>query len=447
MESCIILRAYQEDCKEKEELFEGYSLLTGASLTICKEESETWEEECKIFKEQVLKAFSNLKDGDMVFFIGRDLLLKNASKLFRDAMGEEGASIRIARGTATASLFELCSITKNEKTINFIKNLDPSSYSKIKHAFPSLRSFTVAPHREEIKKINLSILEGKIDISWLPFRLTGWGKVNDLFSKSEELLITDVSRADIITRNIMFKNALQLQEENKLFRHKAEDNEFAIVTVMDDTAALCFEEFKKSYIKYCDKHGFSLCIFKEAHLDSIPANWSKAFYLENVIKKYKSFMWVDTDTVVKNYEENALEFLKDSGLDVTFFEDAANTGPHKGDLPGGWKLNSGVFLLKDSECGREVLKKWNSNIQETYKKNGNKLESVYVDGGDQMKLIQAYDELKGKFEEKMQILPCNVYNTYPKFASEETCIVHFMGYGNYSLRAMIMAEHNKKYMS
>ena len=450
MEHHIILRTYEEDCQEKIELFERYAILSGATISYCSEDSNSYEEECTLFKSKISEAFSTVESGGTVFFIGRDIILKDADELFKSVFNnKDRKSILITPGTESASIFELSAITKNKKTIQFVKDMDPSAYSEIKHRFPNLQTFTLPPHNEALRKINLQLLDKFKDVGLLECKLEKWNKepINKLFSEKHIMQIVDLSNVDIVTRNLIARESLKSQEKHSIFKFQGNDDSFAIVTVMDDGAAAAFEEFKKSYLKYCKKHNLSLYIFKNAHLQNVRANWSKAFYLKNILNKHDAIMWVDTDTVVMNYEKNAFKYLDDSKLDVIFFEDAANTREHKGTLKRGWELNSGVFLLKNSECGRELIKTWEEIISDVYRTNGNKIESVYHAGGDQSKLIDSYKELKNKFENKMKIMPCETYNVHPKFSNSETCVVHFMGYGDYNIRALIMAEYNKIYMS
>jgi len=447
MSNYIILRAYEEDCEERIEIFKNYALLSGAELLVSKEKTSTYVEEYELFKLNTLDALAKMEEGEAILYVGRDVILKNASSFINSYFEKQDKkSISIPRGTKTLSLSEFSVIKNSEKTINFLKNLNPLVFEETISCLPNLTSFVPRIREEQIMKINLQLLEGKIDVEVLKEQIKGWTSISGAFSEDDNLEIRNLSKADIITRNIIAKKTLSLQDK-ELFKYESRNKEFAIVTIMDSNAEPCLDEFKKSYLKYCEKHDFSLYIFKKPHKENITANWSKAFYMKSILKKYKNVMWVDTDTIVLNYETDALDFLKKSELDVIFFEDAANTREHRGVQPHAWDLNSGVFLMKKSKCSTKLMSLWAENIQKVYKDNGNKIQSVYTDGGDQHKLIMAYKKLQEEFKENIEILPCDVFNVHPKFIDEKTCVAHFMGYGNYSIRALIMSEYNKSFSS
>jgi len=61
---------------------------------------------------------------------------------------------------------------------------------------------------------------------------------------------------------------------------------------------------------YCDHHKISYKIYNFAILSNQPGNWSKTFAINEVLKKYETVIWVDSDIVFTNPEKSIVNIAK-----------------------------------------------------------------------------------------------------------------------------------------
>ena len=120
--------------------------------------------------------------------------------------------------------------------------------------------------------------------------------------------------------------------------------------------------------EYCEKHGYSLEIHEGRLSDRHPA-WDKIKFLQELTNKdYDYLIWVDNDAIImhqeyrfdficSNYLDRNLIICSEPNQNVSYLK--INTDFDK--LENLRIINSGVFILKNNEWGRQFLEEcWNT---------------------------------------------------------------------------------------
>lgn len=105
----------------------------------------------------------------------------------------------------------------------------------------------------------------------------------------------------------------------------------------------------KSLRDHCEKWKIPLYV-SNGHLDpSRPIPWSKIILLQNYLSEYDFLFWIDADVMICNDEHSLDErlLLLPKEKDVLISQDH----PHCGNM-----VNSGSFLVRNSEFGHSLLK-------------------------------------------------------------------------------------------
>ncbi len=97
--------------------------------------------------------------------------------------------------------------------------------------------------------------------------------------------------------------------------------------------------------KYCDKYGYEYTFLNKC---SYNAYWCKIYLVLDALKsgKYDYVIWLDTDTVIKDFSVNIGDILNKYSSDILIGSDNnKNYG----------LVNSGVFIIKNSAIGKNFL--------------------------------------------------------------------------------------------
>ena len=150
-------------------------------------------------------------------------------------------------------------------------------------------------------------------------------------------------------------------------------------------------------------------------------NWCKPYILLNHISDHDYISWIDSDIIITDgYKMN--------------FEDEISVYID----PGSWDFNSGYMVFKSCEKNKILL----NGVIERFNKL-DKIDSIYVNGGDQTHFIE---EVKKQYPDYLP--KSSMYtNSYISISTpSEKMMIHFMGIKP-QLRHIIMEYYDKKYTS
>lgn len=180
----------------------------------------------------------------------------------------------------------------------------------------------------------------------------------------------------------------------------------AITTLYTPEIADFSKEAVKNFRMYCDAHGYDLFAYEESLIDGLRGNWCKPKVLLDHINDYDYIVWLDSDIAILDINRKLEEIIE----------------PHKEKLfiatddMGGWKLNNGFMIFKNTKFVRDLLSilwKQQSGLKDKER-------------GDQKFFIDFIDKIN---------LPETQYHLYPQseicappFLKNETSFsVHVMG--------------------
>lgn len=163
-------------------------------------------------------------------------------------------------------------------------------------------------------------------------------------------------------------------------------------------AFITFEDRDEEYIKlhhqnvksYCDKWGYEY-IHSSDNTNGTSPYWFKIFLVQKILltNKYDYVFWMDSDTVINN-------FNIDLGKDILHL--------YNSDIflaPDNMKLdisNAGLFVIKNSEIGKQFLDDWTNEYLPMCERGNGKLKGRWAmscyEQGIMNKLI---DETYGKY--------------------------------------------------
>jgi hypothetical protein len=118
---------------------------------------------------------------------------------------------------------------------------------------------------------------------------------------------------------------------------------------------------------------------------------------------------MDSDTLVVDLSKTFEDIIKESNKDILACSD----------IGGNSKINSGVVIFKSSDYSKNILNNWH-NFE------GDKSD-LYASGGDQEILVDTISNADPDFN-NVEIFPMDKFNTDPRFAAEDSFILHFMAY-------------------
>ena len=190
--------------------------------------------------------------------------------------------------------------------------------------------------------------------------------------------------------------------------------------------------FTKTVSDYCLKQGYDHLLHDEP-IDTCDLTYQKPKLILNYIDKYDYIMWADGDVMIAN--------------DNIKLESIISEHPEK-DLiackdPGGWYLNAGSLIFKNSPSSVKLLERWwELRDRNSYGEDWRRSREGVGDAHDQSTLISLLGENGGcdpnrmpfgwdkDMLNKFHIYPLEEakFNSHPKFYKEGGFIIHFMGY-------------------
>ena len=165
--------------------------------------------------------------------------------------------------------------------------------------------------------------------------------------------------------------------------------------------------------KYAEIRGYSFYVYKDIMVPKRIVTWNKVRVVMDMLNRtgHEWIMWLDTDAVVTNRSVAVEDIVTDAQI-------SSNLGTVElilcNDI-GGWEVNTGVMLWRNSNWSREILQQlWNME------------HLPHMQGAEQAQLIKL---LRLADPEKLhhQIMDQTIFNTHPNVHKEGMFIIHMMG--------------------
>lgn len=156
---------------------------------------------------------------------------------------------------------------------------------------------------------------------------------------------------------------------------------------------------------YAQKYNYNYLSFNDTIVDLRYVTWNKVFVLKQYLKKYDYVMWIDADAIFTNLEitiESIVQKNPDKYLWVC-------------DDIGGWRLNTGVMIWKNSDWSLKVLEEWST------------MEKIpHNQGAEQQQLINYLTKNDNNCC-NWHVYNRRLFNTHPKEHKKGDFILHMMG--------------------
>lgn len=207
------------------------------------------------------------------------------------------------------------------------------------------------------------------------------------------------------------------------------------------------ENRKEDYIKYhdiniqkyCDKYSYDYIRTDNCKPEEINTYWCKVLRVKEILltNKYDYVMWLDSDTIIKDYSVSLEYYIKKYGYKDIYISYENVGGILKYITQFFTMLNAGIFIIKNSEIGLKFI---NDCLDYLDKRAGdcitnNKLKGMwagdcYEQGVINMKIKYDYSEYtfidyNQEFIKNISIL----LGYHPKIVDSKG-IVHLAGYSN-----------------
>jgi hypothetical protein len=165
--------------------------------------------------------------------------------------------------------------------------------------------------------------------------------------------------------------------------------------------------------KYAEIRGYSFYVYKDIMVPKRIVTWNKVRVVMDMLNRtgHEWIMWLDTDAVVTNRSVAVEDIITDAQIssilgtvDLILCNDI-----------GGWEVNTGVMLWRNSNWSREILQQlWNME------------HLPHMQGAEQAQLIKLL-RLADPKKLHHQIMDQTIFNTHPNVHKEGMFIIHMMG--------------------
>jgi hypothetical protein len=199
------------------------------------------------------------------------------------------------------------------------------------------------------------------------------------------------------------------------------NNKIAIITYDDRKNMEYIDLHNKNIDKYCKKWNYEYKFYDKCTHN---VYWCKIYMVLDLLKsgKYDYVMWLDSDTIIKNYEISIDSIVNKYSSDI-FMSENNNLLE-----PGG--LCSGVFIIKNSPIGISFLEDCIKLNTDTCKTPDNKLKGFwagicYEQGAMNRVILDKYYKYTTNLPKQY------IYNNYLKSnmdtCNKDTFIIHAYG--------------------
>lgn len=162
---------------------------------------------------------------------------------------------------------------------------------------------------------------------------------------------------------------------------------------------------------YCDRNNYDfICSNASLDLDR-PLQWSKIKILQQNLKDYEWLMWIDADAAIMN-KDIKIESIIDNNYNIIIARE---------DCRDKIIINTGVFLIKNTEWSKNFLTSW-------YNLKGFIRKGWY----DQSAFIHLYNS-KIDIKNNVKIIKQKLINSFNDSFTKGDFIIHFPGNANKNL--------------
>lgn len=209
-----------------------------------------------------------------------------------------------------------------------------------------------------------------------------------------------------------------------LDNNKKSQNEINIYPKKYKIAFLTLEDRDEEYIdyhnrntkKYCDKWGYEYIHIKKNETNISPY-WYKIFLVFDLIKsnKYDYVFWMDSDTIINNFNIDLGEHILNKYTSDIFVA----SDNIRYDV-----VNAGLFVIKNSEIGKQFMQDWINLYSPICEKGNGKLKGVWA--------MSCYEQgtlnklLIEKYHKYFTFLDGSIFQNN-NYCSSEAFITHFYG--------------------
>lgn len=205
------------------------------------------------------------------------------------------------------------------------------------------------------------------------------------------------------------KESVNPSDSLSIFRDRSvtfnEGKDIGICTLRTPNIAEWAKLAEYNQLAYSKKYNHSFYLYHDLPvIEDIP-HWNKIKILMHHLPQHQYVMWIDSDAIFTNFDTGIEDILaKAPGKDLLVCNDI-----------GGWKLNTGVMILKNTAWMNKTLQTlWD-------------MEHIpHSKAAEQSQLISLLNVLDPEFEH-WQIFDQKEFNCHPKKHSEGDYVLHMMG--------------------
>lgn len=151
---------------------------------------------------------------------------------------------------------------------------------------------------------------------------------------------------------LIFLTMIELNYNVILFSNNNKPN-IAIVSLYSQNYKAVGQYSDWNKIKYANKHGYAIHLYDEVLDNNFHPAWSKILAVQKHINDYDWILWSDADSLIMDFNVK-LEDIIDNKFDFIICQDCQYDDNNK-------RLNTGVFLIKNSEWAKSFLNRLNPN--------------------------------------------------------------------------------------
>lgn len=156
---------------------------------------------------------------------------------------------------------------------------------------------------------------------------------------------------------------------------------------------------------YAKKFDYSYFTYFDSMVDINFVTWNKVFALKKHLQEYDYLIWIDADAIITNMNISIESII----------EKQPNKSLYVCDDIGGWRLNTGVMIWKNTEWSQNIIEKWT------------KMEKLkHNQGAEQQQLIHLLRKEDNNCS-NWHVFNRHEFNTHPKEHKGGDFILHMMG--------------------
>ena len=106
---------------------------------------------------------------------------------------------------------------------------------------------------------------------------------------------------------------------------------------------------------YCKKHNIDLIVSNKIKNPHRKPHWERIYLILEHLSKYDYMVWIDSDAFFYENSKHIMEIIKEHDTPFIFSRDRGSSCPKP---PLNIGINSGVFIVKNSQYCIDFLKKW-----------------------------------------------------------------------------------------